>query len=182
MEVLRLEVQGEQVGEQKRERACNVLGRIRPSDPSACRAERAVAPSRLSSPSRDLLVECSDWPMSICDGGRAAVISRMHDDGAKTGERCLRDVVVIGSYLRQSLRFDPLGAQAAVTGRAWPPPSVTIVPRGPASESRRTDRRPGWALRPRKDHFMDSRDGRLPISVSSPDQAMISLFGAVALT
>jgi hypothetical protein len=43
---------------------------------------------------------------------------------------------------------------------AWPPPA------GPADRCQYlTDgRRPGWTLRPRKDHFMDSRDGRLPIA------------------
>src|SRR6476660_1358542 len=39
----------------------------------------------------------------ICEGGRAAVIGRHRM--APRLERCLRDVVVIGPYLRQSLPF-----------------------------------------------------------------------------
>src|SRR3954454_16250277 len=46
----------------------------------------------------------------ICEGGRAAVIGR--HTMAPRPKRCLRDVVVIGSCLRQSLRLDLRSARS----------------------------------------------------------------------
>jgi hypothetical protein len=70
----------------------------------------------------------------------------------------LLDVVVIGSDLRQSLRWISDRRAAAMIGEVWPPPAGRA---DSLSASRPTNAAWMNAATP-EDHFVDSRDRRLP--------------------
>src|SRR5215218_9456006 len=102
---------------------------------SVCRAERAVAPLRLSSPSRGLLVECSDWQMSFARaaGRPSSVGTRWRQDRSDACAMLSLLDRACGSLCGtiSALRV------AAMIGGVWPPPAGRAVrcqhPGGPVA-------------------------------------------------
>src|SRR6476659_7314452 len=79
---------------------------------SAMRSDERSEPSRLHVYRVHRVVSLSSVPIGnvICEGGRAAVIG-MHTMAPRP-KRCLRDFVVLGLDLRQSVRFGPRSARS----------------------------------------------------------------------